>query len=323
MSGKGTSGPATSTPPSCRLARSTEHLDALEAAWWDEHADLEDRYCWVQPAWVRRSLRGRYVRNLLGRARSGGTVLELGCGTGWLAVLFAEAGATAVVGMDGSSSQVALASAAADVAGVSDRVRFTVGTGPEHDERYDLVVLHAFLHHLSTAEVKKVMSAARRAVRDDGLVVLIEPVLYPCSGAEPVELKLLRRLERLPMSLVRRRLRRLGPTEAAVRDRLSRRHAADAPGGPSPKELPFDKGELEALAAAQFEVVGRDRCLGYSHLVAQEALIAALSQPLLWGALLRLLVPVAGRLDRRLLHHPSPPVWVFEAFWCRPRREPR
>src|SRR5262249_58962341 len=82
-------------------------LDEEEAAWWARYAEQADEICWVQTPRVRRVVRGAYVRKIVESVPEGGTVLDFGCGTGWLSELLAECGARRVVGVDDSGAQIA------------------------------------------------------------------------------------------------------------------------------------------------------------------------------------------------------------------------
>jgi hypothetical protein len=91
------------------------------------------------------------------------------------------------------------------------------------------------------------------------------------------------------------------------------------PFGPSPKEVPFAPDELAGLLSrAGFRVVERSAELSRSGLVAQELLLAGLSQPRLWRRLTGPLLRVAVALDRRTVRRPTPPGdgWVFELSLC-------
>ena len=65
-------------------------LDAAENAWWQEYADVEEEYCWVQTPAIQKFLRGSYISRIADSLSPNDVVLELGCGTGWLSVLLAE-----------------------------------------------------------------------------------------------------------------------------------------------------------------------------------------------------------------------------------------
>ena len=81
-------------------------VDEQELAWWQEFSDVEEEFCWAQTPQIQRLLRGHYVRQITQSIRPRGTVLEFGCGTGWLAMLLAEGGARRVFGVDFSPTQI-------------------------------------------------------------------------------------------------------------------------------------------------------------------------------------------------------------------------
>jgi len=309
-----------------RYPTTTAELDEAERRWWSDNSDIEEAFCWVQTPDVQRVLRGRYLRAVTDLVGPGTSVLELGCGTGWFSLLLAGTGVADVVGLDFSPEQIDRARTSARQAGLEDRVHFEVTGDPSGrigaDRRFDVVVMHAFLHHLATDEVRAALDEAAARLIEGGTLVLVEPLHHVGGPAsEPVTLKLLRRLEQVPRSLHRRGLRRSSRQEEEVRGRMAVRHVAGPPFGPSPKETPFTDGELEALLAPRFEVARSQPCLCMSHLVAQELLIAGLSQPRLWNALRTPVLGLARALDGRFLHRPELPstVWVFQLYVCTKR----
>jgi SAM-dependent methyltransferase len=176
--------------PMWRREVTTPELDRAEQQWWEDYGDVEERYCWVQTDWVQQFLRGRYLRDILRGLGPSHSVVELGCGTGWLTFRLARAGAAVVTGVDNSPSQIARAKAAAE--------------------------------------------------------------------------------------------------------------------------------ELTGFLDERFTILRRSDELSMAHLVAQEVLIAQLSQPRLWGALLRPILWLARALDRRLMRiEPRPSsIWIMQLWEC-------
>lgn len=304
-----------------RHATTTDVLERSERAWWAEFAEVEDRWCWVQTPEVQHRIRGRYTQRIASWVGPDDVVVELGCGTGWLSLLLAEAGVRDLVGTDFSPEQVARARAAAAAAGAP--VRFEVGGLAEVAAglpRVDVVVLHAFLHHLATDEIERVLAEVAAALGPDGRLVVFEPVVHAGSPAgSALADRVLKLVEHLPMALARRRLRRVSASERSTRDAVDRRGVGTWPFGPSPKEIPFAPDELPALlAAAGFRVVERSAELSRSGLVAQELLLAGLSQPRLWRVARGPLLRLAVALDRRTIARAVPPGdgWVFELALC-------
>jgi ubiquinone/menaquinone biosynthesis C-methylase UbiE len=304
-----------------RYPTTTSDLDRAEQEWWQRHADLEERFCWVQPPAVQRLLRGHYLRRIAAQAGPGDSVLEVGCGTGWLALLLAEAGVASVTGIDFSPEQIRLAQAAAADAGAAG-VRFEVATVEQlvdEGRSFDVIVMHAFLHHLSTSEIRDVVDGARKLLSDGGRLVVLEPVLHPTGGRRPLSLRILNRIERLPLGLSARGLRPISPAEREVRERLETRAAATLPFGPAPKETAFEPDELVELLGEHLTVADRVPVASSCFLVAEQLLLAELSQPRLWRALRSPLLRISSLLDRRMVAADQPPagVWIFELLVCR------
>jgi SAM-dependent methyltransferase len=114
---------------------------------------------------------GFYVEEALA---SGGAVVELAVGTGRIAVPIARAGVD-VIGVDSSPAMLAVARAAAEEAGVADRVDLRLGDlrEPPVPERVPLVVcpFRSLLHMETEEEKLRALRAARRLLEADGRFV--------------------------------------------------------------------------------------------------------------------------------------------------------
>lgn len=107
----------------------------------------------------------------------GKTVLDVGCGDGWLSVILAKRGAARVDAFDISKVAVRLARERAIVNGVADRVAVkyaSIYDIPWPDHRYDLVTGHAILHHVRNKSL--CAREIRRVLKPDGLAVFKEPL---------------------------------------------------------------------------------------------------------------------------------------------------
>ena len=104
--------------------------------------------------------------------RSGGPVLELGIGTGRIAVPIARAGVR-VVGVDSSEGMLAVAREAAGRAGVELDLRYGDLRDPPVDELFALVVIpfRTLLHMQTDADRRTALAAVRRCLVDGGRFV--------------------------------------------------------------------------------------------------------------------------------------------------------
>lgn len=124
--------------------------------------------------WAPRLLGGLYraVANEVVARQPHGTVVDIGCGPGHLAVeLGQRAPGLTVVGVDISADMIAQARDAAAQAGLGARVRFEVADGaalPFTDGSVDLVVSTLSMHHW--AQVVAVLTELARVVRPGGQV---------------------------------------------------------------------------------------------------------------------------------------------------------
>jgi SAM-dependent methyltransferase len=106
-------------------------------------------------------------------------VLDLGCGFGGRTVRFLEYGARSVVGLEVTEEHVRHAEAFAAERGVTDRVRFVVGTGEElpcRDASFDLITLMDVMEHV--IDPARVLAECHRVLRPRGRVALVFPPYY-------------------------------------------------------------------------------------------------------------------------------------------------
>jgi SAM-dependent methyltransferase len=114
---------------------------------------------------------GFYVDEALA---AGGPVVELAVGTGRIAVPIARAGID-VIGVDSSPEMLAVARAAAEAAGVAERVELRLGDlrEPPVAERVPLVIcpFRSLLHMETEDEKLRALRASRRLLDDGGRFV--------------------------------------------------------------------------------------------------------------------------------------------------------
>lgn len=115
----------------------------------------------------------------MGLDAAGKDVLEIGCGSGYGAVLLGSQGPRSYVGIDLMPEQIALARAA-DLPGCEFRVMDATDLGAFADASVDLVVIFGILHHIPGWQ--RVIAESRRVLRPGGEMFIEEPsetVLWP------------------------------------------------------------------------------------------------------------------------------------------------
>jgi predicted O-methyltransferase YrrM len=108
-------------------------------------------------------------------AAPGARIADVGCGEGWSTIALARAYPEAsVTGIDIDPSSIAAARAHVAEVGLTDRVRVVEGEGSGLDEAapYDAAFVFEALHDMP--QPVQVLAAIRRAVRRDGVVVVMD-----------------------------------------------------------------------------------------------------------------------------------------------------
>jgi 2-polyprenyl-3-methyl-5-hydroxy-6-metoxy-1,4-benzoquinol methylase len=169
------------------VSKTREQRWAREAQFFDDEAerilphvepipDAEvERYKQPLRPWFSREFKFSVLGDLRGKK-----ILDLGCGDGHNAVLFARLGAASSVGIDISPKAIEVARQSARVSGVHDRCRFVcspIETASFDDGEFDVVYCQGILHHVID-DLETVMSHVRRWTKPNGLIMFTEPTNF-------------------------------------------------------------------------------------------------------------------------------------------------
>jgi SAM-dependent methyltransferase len=107
--------------------------------------------------------------------RTGGSILEIGSGTGRVALALAEEGHT-IVGLELSEAMRAVAQHKAEQAHLTDRVTFIAGDMRRFkiDQHFGLIIapINTFLHNLTLDDQLAALACCKKHLRPGGLLVL-------------------------------------------------------------------------------------------------------------------------------------------------------
>ncbi len=215
---------------------------AMEAEIWGSIA--EQQALTVPPDWrYHRDLRhnaimhAAHIDALLNHVKPGSSVLELGCGSGWLTVGMAQRGAQ-VRGLDIGNKAIEIArtyyeSVKGTIAGSATYEVADLNKVDLPVERYDVVVAKGVLHHLLNP--KGLVDQIHQTLRPGGLLWICD-----INGEE-----------RLPTILIASALTFVLPTQISYRDKI---HGLFRFGLHAPEHI---KASMQASGCSPFEGAGR------------------------------------------------------------------
>lgn len=144
---------------------------------------LYDAIVWFALRGRERQMRQRILD--LSGLRSGESVLDVGCGTGTLAVLAKETVGPSgtVCGVDASAEMLVRARSKAARAGVDVRFENAAAQAlPFTASSFDLALSTMMLHHLGPAARRELAIESRRVVKPGGRVLVVDFATSPAAG---------------------------------------------------------------------------------------------------------------------------------------------
>ena len=104
--------------------------------------------------------------------KDGATALDIGCGFGGMALYLAGVAGAKVTGVTLSTEQFAVATDRARQAGLADRVEFRLQDYRDVEETFDRIVSVGMFEHVGVNRYDEYFAAARRQLKDDGVMLL-------------------------------------------------------------------------------------------------------------------------------------------------------
>lgn len=224
-----------------------------EEAWWDKYGSYMSFQWKLTPSLnkiLRAELENDYVEFLLSPNES---LLDLGCGSGWLSLYFAERGMR-VLGVDLSQEQINASNDLKSHSGLKnlefeccDLVQWDPG---KHRGMFSNVFVSAFLHHLPEVELEMMLGKIATVLKPGGKVYMYEP-LKSSSGTRCISVRIVDAISNRMMYLLLNAL-------PGLFDLFSDEYKVALKSGyqmSSPHEGPIDIELIEKFSSGLFEIV--------------------------------------------------------------------
>ena len=274
---------------------SSKQWYADESVWWNRHGEYMAFQWRLTPA-LNRVVRGALEREFSDYLfKECGTLLDLGCGSGWLAIHFAKRGMK-VGGFDFSRELIDEAAASKAAEGLTD-VHFECcdvvrRDFSDYEGKVDSVLINAFLHHLPEEDILAVFRNVGKVLKPGGRVYLYEPL-----KCEPKHLSPLPRAVDFFLNKLKNLIIGKVPLWLGLWDKTYLARLEDGYSSSSPRERPVDLGLLTRALPRGLGIVSIRGWHVFSLSYAMQAMsVRPAVRPVFFG-----LVPVWYAIDRLLM----------------------
>jgi 2-polyprenyl-3-methyl-5-hydroxy-6-metoxy-1,4-benzoquinol methylase len=154
-----------------------------EQEWWNKFSEIMV-FQWELTPSLNRILRKDWINDFFSFLYvKNGLLLDVGCGNGWISKYFAEHGMNSL-GIDFSEKQIEAAKLSIkNFNGYTADLNFICRNVVELDEKefsnkFDSIVLSAFLHHLTKPERTEVFDKLKIMLKPKGKIYFFEPIFF-------------------------------------------------------------------------------------------------------------------------------------------------
>lgn len=158
-------------------------LNFLEHKWWNNNAQIISQV-WEMHRAISWSARKRYLvkaKEFFRNKKKQVTVLELGCGTGWVGQFIAGKDLK-IIGIDFSESQIKLAKKKAYINNQKEYCDYIISGSiedwSEQLQKVDGVLIHSFIHHLDGKEIEALICNLKDNLKKGSRIWIYEPAFY-------------------------------------------------------------------------------------------------------------------------------------------------
>jgi 2-polyprenyl-3-methyl-5-hydroxy-6-metoxy-1,4-benzoquinol methylase len=151
-----------------------------EIRWWNSYSKTM-AFQWELTPYLNSIVRKKLIHDYESYLfKKDGTLLDVGCGNGWISTFFAKLGMN-VIGIDFSQEQINSATENQLKSNLNtlqfrcvDIVNFDA---TQYKDHFDSIIVNAFLHHLPNAEIIQIIHKLETMLRPGGKLYLYEPLI--------------------------------------------------------------------------------------------------------------------------------------------------
>jgi SAM-dependent methyltransferase len=275
-----------------RINTSTPELDNQERVWWNNNAETIEKI-WAQNIHFQNVVRLPYLKKMKRfflKDKSKATILEIGCGTGWVGRLVADESIN-FIGTDFSEGQLAIAKQKAK--GKENFLKYELADASTFEKDVDGVLIHALLHHLSSEELNlffREFSKLKRGTK----IFIYEPVFYGHNPSAPSFKD--RVINKLIYVIKNKFTKPQRDIDLMAAMKKINEDAENNGWYISPKEVPFYDGELEKFINPYCELENKYIVNKSDYEISQSLTMSGIDKPSLLYS--ELIIPFLARLDQ-------------------------
>ena len=278
-----------------------------EEEWWDKQHRIAEKF-WVLTPKINQSLRKEHLNDMYNFLyKEDGKLLDVGCGTGWLSLKFAETGMN-VVGIDISKENLKVARSRANKANIHnltfEQVDLLKFNPDRFNHKFDSILIYALLHHLPE-NLEAILPKIKSLSKEGGEIYIYEPIIYRDKSR-------LMLIYILPFVL----LRKLIYNAKFLLDDDVREIVKSEINTSSPDERPLDPEEFEKLLKEYFII----RDIEYSHMMSLYFAVICVSMKKKWQKLLIPVIKPLLHIERKMLKIKSfrqmTNSWILTSYKC-------
>ena len=235
------------------LINNTKDWHKAEKEWWNKYGEYM-AYQWSLTPYMNKTLRVGLQKNFMEYLKkSEGTLLDLGCGNGWLSIQFANQNMK-VFGLDISKTQIDVANECKNKMGLTN-ITFECADFLNWDiekyfNKFDCIFVNAFLHHLPEIEVEMLFTNINKVLKKGGHVFMYEPL--KCENVKPNIF--VKKIDRIIIAILNYLINVI-PIHYNLFNDVHKKMMNGGYTMSSPKEAPVDLELLRRFSAKNFEII--------------------------------------------------------------------